>query len=144
MYYFLYHNYDSKNKAILSKNEYDRDICTILGTLTGGFDLDICGFGGGLIGIFDSFSSKCFSFEQKVRSQELLDTVYNSKYKFFVETVDFWDYDEFYPSYTDFDSGTWINNYINKYIDGHRAEVTKFDVFKVQYHDNEWKYYDET
>ena len=27
MYYFLSNNYDSKNKAILSENEYDRDIC---------------------------------------------------------------------------------------------------------------------
>lgn len=33
MYYFLYHNYDSKNKAILSKNEYERDVCDNCGAI---------------------------------------------------------------------------------------------------------------
>ena len=33
MYYFLSNNYDSKNKAILSENEYDRDICDNCGAI---------------------------------------------------------------------------------------------------------------
>ena len=47
MYYFLYHNYDSKNKAILSKNEYDRDVCDNCGaihiTYKGKFNFRIMG-----------------------------------------------------------------------------------------------------
>jgi len=33
MYYFLYDNYDSKNQAILSDNEYDRDFCDNCGAI---------------------------------------------------------------------------------------------------------------
>ena len=47
MYYFLYHNYDSKNKAILSKNEYERDVCDNCGaihiTYKGKFNFRIMG-----------------------------------------------------------------------------------------------------
>ena len=47
MYYFLYDNHDPKNMAILSENEYDRDICDNCGgihiTYKGNFNFKIMG-----------------------------------------------------------------------------------------------------
>lgn len=47
MYYFLYHNYDSKNKAILSHNDSNRDVCDNCGaihvTYKGVFNFKIMG-----------------------------------------------------------------------------------------------------